>query len=285
MAGNVLLQADWSQMEAALTAFFARDSERMEIVLSGGDLYAHTAAALYRATEPWKVAQWNGCQEVEARALLANLFANPTKENAKAFKVEFQGGLETCRQATKRAELALGYGMQENKMALQYGWSVEYCKQMVRAYLNRWPAIARWQLETAELASRQRFLINPFGRRRYFWAMVPKDKHGEPQYEKWPDRNKALAQPAQSTGGGMFRRVLADAELPEPPLYTYQHDNFVLEVEPQEALPTARLLKRLMERKWPQMIWDKFYPNGFWCPVEFKVGKSWGEGEVIEVAA
>jgi len=249
---HVLLSADYRQIEAVLTAFFARDVEQTEIVLAGGNLHAITAATFY------------GCE--------------PTAESAKSLMVKKGGREESAYQCTKEYRHGRNFWMGAHTLSRKYGFTLRESIRLIQADDKRWPAVARWRPSVAWEAQRNKMLLNSFERPLYFHTPFRGD-----DIERWADAREAVAFKPQSTAGDMFK--LATAALPAELMWSAAHDNDVLHVEADigKMKKAAILLRDTMERCFPEMVWAPFYPKGFFCKVDITAGYSWGGKEKVEI--
>jgi len=242
--GYSLIWGDWKAIESVLTAYFAQDRQRLEIVLSGGDLYAYAASSLY------------GCA--------------PTRAAAKALRVDFGGQLRSARDAAKTFDLARGYWMGPRTFAEKHGLAQKEASRLIQLHDSKWPAIVRYREATAWRALKDRYLQTPFGWRRYFWTPFSGKR-----IEEWGDAREAVSHRPQSTAASIFKRALAC--LPPERVWACRHDEIVLHVPDSEVQHWAQELQKAMEQSWPQLsAMPDLYPHGFWCSAEIAVGKQWG---------
>ena len=246
--GHLLVWGDWKSIESVLTAYFAKDRERLKIVHEGGDLYAHAAASLY------------DCE--------------PTKSAAKSMRVDFGGTLRPARDAAKTFDLARGYWMGPGTFSEKHGLTAKEAKRLIEAHDSRWPALARWRPRTAWLAHSQRYLDTPFHWRRYFWTPF---SGSQTSIERWGDAREAVSHLPQSTAASIFKRTLT--KLPPQIVWAARHDEIVLHVREDTATAMGERLKVIMEQPWPQLRDSDLYPDGLWISAEIGIGRRWGVDE------
>ena len=138
------------------------------------------------------------------------------------------------------------------------------CKQLQERLAQAYPDLWRWRTLTARTAVKERMLVNPFGRRRYFYA-------GQ------ADIPAAIDFLPQSSAADILWSVLNDCEdmarQAGGKLLTTVHDSLLFECNTGGLGQFVDGLKETLQREWPQIA------PGFRVPVKVKVGKSWGEME------
>lgn len=240
-----LVQADWRQVEALVTAWLAGDEEMAGVILDGSrDIHSENALVL---------AETIGYEGL-------------TLENADEIPFPYDPGGRSFRQAGKLTH-KLHYGMGADKFSRTYGIPKSTCAGIITAYFKRWPKLAVWQQATIEEAQQERSLSTCFGRILRFWSFNAKGR--------LQDREEALAFRSQSIVGDMIKvvgRRLSDAMPNGSRLVTTTHDSWTVSTNwPEKIVP---LVKKLMEREWPEMG-SCGRLKMLWCPVEVSAGKCW----------
>lgn len=132
--------------------------------------------------------------------------------------------------------------------------------RLARAYPRLWG----WRSEVGRSASRERVLVNPFGRRRYFYAGSS-------------DTPAAIDFLPQSTAADILWSCLVPssevAQATGASLLTTVHDSLLFEVWSEGVHDFVQSISEVLAQEWPQVA------QGFRVPVKFKVGKNWGEME------
>jgi len=136
----------------------------------------------------------------------------------------------------------------------------------VQALLRRlYARMFAWQTTVVEEMLGQGYLINPFGRVRFFYG---KDKDGPEAADYNPQSSVAditwyLLPELQERAGEFGGRVVCQV-----------HDSFLFCVPKEHVKCATATFKNIMEREFPQIA------PGFFIPVSIKVGEagqSWGE--------
>lgn len=242
------VEADFSQGENRLTAWYANDQERLQ-----------------RLSEP-------GFSEHKLNAQI--FFDIPMADVIKDNSPDAPYG------KAKKLTHGINYGEGARKIAQTLGLP----EKEVKDYLFKWRSAnqptVRWMEDVAAQAEHEGVLTNVFGRKRWFWSsrlyteslsMLPQSTLADIcframiglMYERinWPVE---LALKASS--------VLAP--LPSPARLLLQvHDSLLVECPRGQVADVVKCLKAVMEQPWPQL-------GGFNVPAEFSVGEpgvSWGE--------
>lgn len=138
----------------------------------------------------------------------------------------------------------------------------------VQALLRRlYARMFAWQQTIVEEMLGQGYLINPFGRVRFFYG---RDKDGPEAADYNPQSTIAditwyLLPELQERAGEFGGRVACQV-----------HDSFLFSIPKEHVESAVRTFKNVMQREFPQVA------PGFFIPVDAKIGKpgqSWGELE------
>jgi DNA polymerase-1 len=127
--GNVLLSADYSQLELRIVASLAKDKKMIEIFEAGLDIHAATAAAI---------------------------------NDIPLDKVTKQ-----MRYAAKEVNFGVLYGMGVYGLAWRAGISREQAKAFIQKYFEEFSGVKKYIDETIEFAKKNGYSETLFGRRRY----------------------------------------------------------------------------------------------------------------------
>lgn len=168
--------------------------------------------------------------------------------------------LKTTRAIAKVVVLGLNYGMQAEKLAQTTAISEKDARLYVDRFSIRYPHMTSWRLELERQVRKNGFVVNPFGRRVYV----------EPGKSGWADFHKAIAGIPQSTCADMMLQLLHKADKAGLKILLTVHDE--LGVDAPRGEEDAQLLKRLMEDPFQDL-------DGFWCPAEVGLGRTWKEAK------
>lgn len=126
--GNVLLDADYSQIELRILANLCGDTAMQEAFLNGADIHAATAA---------------------------QVFGMPPEMVT-----------DSMRSAAKAVNFGILYGMGAFSLSKDIHVSVAQADQYIKNYLARYPRVAAFMEETVEQAKEQGYVSTYFKRRR-----------------------------------------------------------------------------------------------------------------------
>lgn len=246
----VLVEADFSQGENRLVAWYSNDGPRMDRLAQPG----------------FSEHKWNA----------ATFF------NLKYEEVKKDNSREAPYGQAKILTHGMGYGMGARKIAQDNELEEKYVRNLIERWKANNPATVAWQRTTARLAENAGVLTNAFGRKRWFCsdrtyteslAFLPQSSLADISY-------LALISLLYKRIGWSEEKALKAtkilAPLPEPAVIHCQvHDSFLVSCPVQIMHNVVECLKTAMEQRLPQM-------DGYYIPVEVKCGKpnqSWGELE------
>ena len=127
--GNVLVSADYSQIELRLFAHVSKDPELVAAFSSGEDIHKYTASRIYSV---------------------------PVDEVT-----------SDMRRASKTVNYAVIYGISEFALGRLLGISMKAAKELKNSYFERFPGVRRYLDETVAFAKEHGYVQTLFGRRRY----------------------------------------------------------------------------------------------------------------------
>ena len=126
---NLLLSADYSQIELRILAHVTGDASLMSAFEQDEDIHTHTASTIF------------GCAESEV-----------TPE---------------MRRRAKTVNFAVIYGMGDFSLSRSLGIPIEEARTYIETYFARFPGVRDYTNATIEQAREQGFVMTPMGRRRY----------------------------------------------------------------------------------------------------------------------
>mgnify|MGYP006170811859 CR=1 FL=1 len=136
--GNVLVVADYSQIELRVLAHYSRDPFLMEAFFKGLDMHQFCASIMFEKD-----------------------FDDVTKDE---------------RKATKSINFGIIYGMGPTKLARTLGCSVEHAKHLYAKYYDNFSGVKTFIDETHAKCAQSRFVPTIMGRRRYLPNIVHPDR-------------------------------------------------------------------------------------------------------------
>lgn len=242
------LEADYSQLENRLTAWFARDAARQE-----------------RLSQPgFSEHKW----------LASEFFGIPIDEVLKDSDKDAPYG------KAKRIGHGTNYGMGAKKISLLYDMDLAEVKRLLEQWKVLNAVTVAWQLRTTEDAKRTGVLTNPFGRKRWFYT----DSYYTESLSFLPQSTGADII-HRAAIGLLYNRLGLDRDWvneyipyaqPIPAqcrLVLQVHDSLLFEGPGDQMLELAQTVQQVMEQPWRELA-------GLAIPIEFKLGQagdSWGE--------
>lgn len=244
-----LLEVDYSSIENRLTAWFANDTERL--------------------------ARWSEDPSFNEHRWTASMFFGIPYD-----EVEKDNDRDAPYGKAKRIGHGSNYGMGPNKIAKLYDMDLGEVRRLCGIWREVNAKTVRWQEETGRLAKEQGYLVNPFGRKRWFYT----DTYF----------TESLSFLPQSTGADLILRAMVALyfdrigwseertrklcpivqSVPSPVRLLLQvHDSLVFELPGILADECVEIVQRVMEQPWRQL-------GGLSIPIDIKVGDpgaSWGE--------
>jgi DNA polymerase I len=234
--GNVLLTADFSNIELRILAEMSQDETMLRFFAEGKDLHSETARLMFGLPE-----------------------------NADPKTLELAPGL-TYRAVAKTINFGLVYGMSALSLASSLGIEQAKAEALMETYFATYPRVAQWLRDSARQALRQGYSETIAGRKR--WYAVPAQM---PQYDpechlEWNEylderreyyklagraERQAKNAPIQGTSADILKYALAllYRHLPEGcAIVACVHDEIVLEVPEEQAEQCAALLAKAMQK-------------------------------------
>ena len=214
-AGNVLLSADYSQVELRILAHICGDEYLLAAFARDEDIHASAAAKVYNIP-----------------------LSQVTKEQ---------------RSVAKMMNFATSYGVTAYGLAQRTGLSRSEADQFMQRYFAMYPGVKRYIEETKQLARDQGFVETLLGRRRFFPVLRTQATGQQANAIRQAAERAAINHPIQGTAAdiikiAMSRLFTALTEGGYRTRLTLQvHDELVLEVPEGELIPVSRLVKETME--------------------------------------
>ena len=213
--GQVLVSADYSQIELRIAAHMAHDETLLRAFLEGEDIHTATAAAVLGVAP-----------------------AAVSKEQ---------------RRQAKAVNFGLLYGMGAFALSRQTGLTLAEAENFVKGYFERFPRIKQYLDETKRFAAEHGYVATLLGRRRYFPGFGQAAGSREAAIARARAEREAINAPIQGTAADIVKRAML--ALPEAlaaaglsaRLLLQVHDELVLECPKKEVKAAARVLRAVME--------------------------------------
>lgn len=212
--GNVLVYADYSQVELRVAAHLSGEPEMIRL-LNAGDIHTETAKALYRCSD----AEWGDL--------------DPVVRNER-------------RTAAKGISFGLLYGRSAKGLAPQLGVSLSEAQAYIDRFYAKMPQLRRWIERQKRIAVREHEVVSMFGRRRRFPLI--KDRFHQAEVER-----QGTNMPVQSSASDITLlahiRIVERLEQEGIEVYVWPHihDSLTVEVPEEHQEYVCRVVRETME--------------------------------------
>jgi DNA polymerase-1 len=212
--GNVLLAADYSQVELRILAHISQDAELIETFQRGADIHRATASKMFNIPED-----------------------ELTHDQ---------------RRAAKTINFGVLYGMSAFRLSNELGIPTNQAKDFIDAYFARYPKIQEYLDHTLEEARRTGKVTTLFGRVRYIPEIHNKSFTVRGNAERMATNAPIQGTAADILKLAMIAldKRLDDAA----PMLLTVHDEIVIEVPEARAADVARIVKETMENIFPLAV-------------------------------
>ena len=209
-SGQVLVSADYSQIELVVFAHLSGDPELRRAFSEGADIHRRTASLIFGVPEP----------EV-----------GPDQ-----------------RRIAKTINFGVVYGMSAFRLSNELGIGRAEAQKFIDAYFERYAGVRRFMDSTIRAAEKDGYVRTLLGRRRPVPAIVSRNKNEKQAAERVAVNTPIQGSAADIVKLAMLRvrRALADL-VPEARLLLQVHDELIVEVPEARASETATVMKREME--------------------------------------
>ena len=208
--GNVLMDADYSQIELRIMAHLSKDAGFVETFRQGGDIHTRTAARIYGVDE--------------------------------------KAVTPAMRSSAKTINFGVMYGMGPRGLSNQLGIPLDDAKRFIDEYFEKYPGVKRFIDAAVAEARRKRFAETLLGRRRLLSEIESEDNRARSFSERIAVNMPIQGTAADMIKVAMIRidREILDRELSSR-MILQVHDELVFEVVPAERETMESLVRRHME--------------------------------------
>jgi DNA polymerase-1 len=213
--GNVMIAADYSQVELRIAAHIANDPGLRAAFAAGQDIHRATAA--------------------------------------KVLSIPLDQVTSDQRSFAKRVNFGLLYGMGTQSLAQQAGITMKEAQQFVDAYFAGFPNIKKYIDETKRRAKVEGYVETLLGRRRYFPILQMQTRDPRTNVMQRTAEREAINHPIQGTAADIIKiaminihRELIRRNL-RARLLLQVHDELILEAPENEADRVTSLVRESME--------------------------------------
>lgn len=276
-AGCVLIEADFSGIEAVETGWFANDPNYIRLAKLG----VHANLASHLIGKPADLG-WSDEELGE--------YFREIKKNKK---------YEEPYNRAKRVVHGTNYGLTPRGMVANYPelFTIKSAEATQALYFELCPGLKQWQDSVRRIAAKQHYLggrDHPFNYKHWFWAVVSWD-HKNQEWVFGEDSKRVVAFYPQSTSAGVLKEAVLRLFDPEnhPDLYVGDvffgdspvraliHDSVLLEVPKDKAEETiARVVKSMtmpIAQQPNPPEWHAQHGTHLSIDVAVKVGSNWAD--------
>jgi DNA polymerase-1 len=208
--GNLLMSADYSQIELRLLAHFSQDPLLLDAYRTGKDIHTLTAAEV--------------------------------------FGVDAEGMDKETRSRAKAVNFGIVYGISPFGLAAQLGIEQRVAKEYIERYFERYKGVASFIEETLERVRRDQFVKTAFGRVRPIPDIQSRNPNQRGFAERTAINTPLQGTSADLIKMAMLRIDAAMRERGMKSAMILQvHDELLFDVAPGEAEEMQELVKREME--------------------------------------
>lgn len=253
--GNIMLSADYCQLELRILAHFSRDIVLCDIMRKPGDIFKNIAA------------NWNHITEDQVN--------------------------DKIRQHTKQLCYGMIYGMGVKTLAGNLSVDEAKAKEFLDSFMNAYPGISKWLNNVLEEARTNGCITTILERRRMFPGLTSTNPAEKSQAERQAVNTKVQGSaadiakkamvnieerirfefPTSATimpSGNPTRKLRSNSKEAQQRggyLVLQLHDEFLYEVNIHDLKQVAKIVKESMEQ-----VCQLAVP----LPVKLKVGPAWG---------
>ncbi len=212
--GNILISADYSQIELRIVASLAQDKRMIEIFNKDEDIHKATAAAINNV-----------------------LLAEVTKE---------------MRYAAKEVNFGVLYGMGSYGLSWRTGISQAEAKDFIRKYFEAFSGVREYIDRTLEFTKKEGYCETLFGRRRYLPELSATNFQMRAAAERMAVNHPIQGTAADLMKMAMievFKKIKSNENksLAQAKILLQVHDELILEVKKELAEEVANLVQSIME--------------------------------------
>lgn len=207
--GNILLDADYSQIELRLMAHLSQDKAMQEAFLSGADIHTATAAKIMKISE----------SEVTSQ----------------------------MRSAAKAINFGILYGMGAFSLSKDIHVSKQEAQNYIDEYLGSFPNVSGFLDKITEDAKKSGYVCTMYHRRRYVPELQSKNKQMQAAGKRIAMNTPVQGTAADIIKLAMIRvHDRLEKEVPSAKLLLQVHDELIVEVPVADADQAAQILHEEM---------------------------------------
>ncbi|MDR1468093.1 MAG: DNA polymerase I [Spirochaetaceae bacterium] len=216
--GNVLVSADYSQIELAVLAHFSEDKNLIESFAEGKDVHRRTAALILGKAE-----------------------SEVTPDE---------------RRMSKVINFGVIYGMSAYRLGNELGISRPEAASFIESYFNTYAGVRDFMRSLIDKAEKDGYVETLFGRRRYIADINSPNKTVKSSAERIAVNTPIQGTAADIVKIAMINldKALSGTEGTQAAILLQVHDELILECPEESASETAVLVKQVMETSTPLRV-------------------------------
>ncbi|OGE26094.1 hypothetical protein A3C26_00045 [Candidatus Daviesbacteria bacterium RIFCSPHIGHO2_02_FULL_39_12] len=191
---------------------------------------------------------------------------------AKIFNIPLDQVSLQQRNVGKTMNFATLYGQGAHALASQLRIDFQTARQYIQEYFAQFPKVREWMIKVLEEGYEKGYVQTLWGRKRYIPELQATNRMLKAAGER-----AAVNHPVQGTQADMIKKAMVeiDKEIQNCCMILQVHDELLFECDPKSVEETARMVKDKMENALILSV-----P----VVVDLKVGKNWGEMELVDVS-
>lgn len=216
--GNLLLSADYSQIELRVLAHVAKDEVMIEAFNEGQDIHLRTAAEV--------------------------------------FGVSLEMVTKEMRQAAKAVNFGIIYGISDFGLSRDLGIPRSEAKQYIEKYFTRYYGVRDYLRRTIAEAKKKGYVTTLLKRRRYLPDLQSRNYHVRSFAERAAMNTPIQGSAADIIKLAMLKlyQVLQEDEWRKTKLILQVHDELILDVPQEKVLEIGSVVKEIMSNAYPLLV-------------------------------
>ena len=207
---NILISADYSQIELRVLAYLSQDNNLMHSFLENEDIHRRTASEV--------------------------------------FHVPMEEVTSEQRRTAKAVNFGIIYGQTDFGLSKELGISRREAKDYIDMYFSRYPEVETFIAETVEGARKSGYVTTMLGRRRYIKDIESRNRNLRQFAERTAVNSPIQGTAADIIKLAMLRcdQAIRDNNLSAKMLLQV-HDELIFEVTKEDAMKLGKIIRQCME--------------------------------------
>lgn len=215
--GNILLSADYSQIELRVLAHMAQDEVLLEAFHNGQDIHTRTASEVFGVSMD---------------------------------KVD-----KAMRRAAKAVNFGIVYGISDYGLSRDLGIARSEAKEYIEQYFNRYQGVKQYIDNIIAQARETGYVVTILNRRRYLPDILSRNFHLRSFAERTAMNTPIQGSAADIIKLAMLRiEETLEKELPPCKMLLQVHDELIFDVPEDMLEQTARVVNELMSQAYPLAV-------------------------------